>query len=688
MKMKKPWLLYRAISETLTLTLGRSHFPSLRRSFSSATSSISVNKVTISNFESALEDLRLHVRDADFVSVDLEMTGVTSAPWRESFEFDRFDVRYLKVKDSAEKFAVVQFGVCPFRWDGLKESFVAHPHNFYIFPRKELPVDGSSYEFLCQTTSIDFLAKHQFDFNAWIHEGISYLSRAQEAEALRSVGLAYEDEFVNSQCDSKDVREVPLVSTADILFSERMKNRFREWRDQLLQGATEGCQFERTSDESKQQLQTIFFKMRPALMLNNFTSHQLTLIRQVLGKHFEDLSYVRVNGEHSSEQKLVVYADTEDDKALLMKEVKEDVRKETEVKIKTAVGFRHVIELLASEQKLIVGHNCFLDLAHIYSKFFGPLPSSVAEFASSVHKLFPCIIDTKHLLKADSLLQHLMKRNSTSLSSAFALLCPQIVCPSNNYSLASRPCVKVEVQADEMRSSSWNSGLVKNELLQKHINLLYLGWNSGTIIDLKTGSEILEFGFQNHKRRYPKIVFENIVIIWGFPYKFKPRELRDCICKVFGQDSVTSIYYLDKTAAFIQFSKQEFTTDFLVLKDSLEKRNDAISVLHPLAKLLDGGKTCAANYDVYKKICSSPISRFLFADQAKAVGIRWKTDVELGEETETQETESGRESESESIDRGKKGTVKYHSFSCGRVLDTLYVSGSLLGNKQEAREKL
>lgn len=44
-------------------------------------------------------------------------------------------------------------------------------HNFYVFPRQELPVEGPSYEFLCQTTSIDFLARYQFDFNACIHEG-------------------------------------------------------------------------------------------------------------------------------------------------------------------------------------------------------------------------------------------------------------------------------------------------------------------------------------------------------------------------------------------------------------------------------------------------------------------------------------------------------------------------------------
>ncbi|XP_042397170.1 poly(A)-specific ribonuclease PARN-like isoform X5 [Zingiber officinale] len=105
-------------------------------------------QVTRSNFNAALEGLRACVEESDFVVVDLEMTGVTSAPWRNSFEFDRSDVRYLKLKDSVEKFAVVQFGVCPFRWDSSKGSFFAHPHNFYIFPRNELPLHGPPDDFL------------------------------------------------------------------------------------------------------------------------------------------------------------------------------------------------------------------------------------------------------------------------------------------------------------------------------------------------------------------------------------------------------------------------------------------------------------------------------------------------------------------------------------------------------------
>lgn len=117
--MKKHWV-FKGFLQTLNL-------PSISRCFCSSSSSFALKNVTKSNFESSLNDLRRHVKDADFVAIDLEMTGVTSAPWRESFEFDRFDIRYLKVKDSANKFAVVQFGVCPFRWDTQQQSFIAHP---------------------------------------------------------------------------------------------------------------------------------------------------------------------------------------------------------------------------------------------------------------------------------------------------------------------------------------------------------------------------------------------------------------------------------------------------------------------------------------------------------------------------------------------------------------------------------
>lgn len=95
------------------------------------------------------------------------------------------------------------------------------------------------------------------------------------------------------------------------------------------------------------------------------------------------------------------------------------------------------------------------DIAHIYSKFLGPLPPSIEEFAASIHKNLPFVVDTKNLLK-DNIVQHLMKNNSTSLSSAFALLCPQIAYTSKRSDVLSRSCMKVEVQVDETRSALYS----------------------------------------------------------------------------------------------------------------------------------------------------------------------------------------------------------------------------------------
>lgn len=61
------------------------------------------------------------------------------------------------------------------------------------------------------------------------------------------------------------------------------------------------------------------------------------------------------------------------------------------------------------------------------------------------------MIDTKILLNTNNVLKHLMKNGSTSLSKAFASLCPQIASSSKNSGLAFQPWVEVEVQVDDMR---------------------------------------------------------------------------------------------------------------------------------------------------------------------------------------------------------------------------------------------
>lgn len=113
--------------------------------------------------------------------------------------------------------------------------------------------------------------------------GISYLSREQEGEAIRSLDSTYGGETSDEDPwgSVENVRDMPSLSMADVLFTERMKSRFSEWRDELLREKSGNDEIPGFSKDSKQQLQVIFFKMRPALQLHGFTSHQLKMIKLV-----------------------------------------------------------------------------------------------------------------------------------------------------------------------------------------------------------------------------------------------------------------------------------------------------------------------------------------------------------------------------------------------------------------------
>ncbi|CAH8385544.1 unnamed protein product [Eruca vesicaria subsp. sativa] len=392
--------------------------------------------------------------------------------------------------------------------------------------------------------------------------------------------------------------------------------------------------------------------MRPALSLQGFTSHQLRVIRLVLGKHFGDLVYIHANDKSSSSQDFVVYTDSESDKENLLKEAKDERRKVAERKIQSAIGFRQVIDLLSSEKKLIVGHNSILDIAHVYSKFMGPLPSTAEKFVASINDHFPYIVDTKILLNVNPMLNQRMKKSSTSLSSAFSSLCPQIEFPSRSSDSFLQHRVKIDVEVDNVRCSNWNAGgkheagydafmtgcvfaqacshlgfdfehdsenIAQNEKLEKYINRLYLSWTSGDIIDLRTGHSNAE------NWRVSKFKYEKIVLIWNFPRKLKARQIKECICKAFGSTSVTSVYHLDDTAVFVLFKNSELVSEFLKVKEQLESDNGPVTIIHPLSKILEGGKTGAADYEAYKEICSSHISKVLFSDQAETVGVKPRT---------------------------------------------------------------
>jgi poly(A)-specific ribonuclease len=130
-----------------------------------------------------------------------------------------------------------------------------------------------------------------FIYNVWLIPGISYLSRAQEEEALQKLNLMYQDQSASSKTTSQEDLDTPLKSVADILFTERMKMKFNEWRDMIISRPIVDSHLSENIKLSPGQFQTVFFKMRPATLLNGFSSHQLTLIQQVVLNSLAAMEY-------------------------------------------------------------------------------------------------------------------------------------------------------------------------------------------------------------------------------------------------------------------------------------------------------------------------------------------------------------------------------------------------------------
>jgi poly(A)-specific ribonuclease len=132
--------------------------------------------------------IKAAIAEADFIAIDCELTGLNGAQSFDKLEFlDSIQDRYLKVRTSATSFQLIQFGLCTFQWSSFHRAYVAKPFNAYIFPKPSSSSLGFNPTFLCQASSLQFLRTHKFDFNAWINDGIPYVSRAQEEVILERI---------------------------------------------------------------------------------------------------------------------------------------------------------------------------------------------------------------------------------------------------------------------------------------------------------------------------------------------------------------------------------------------------------------------------------------------------------------------------------------------------------------------
>ncbi|KAM9725955.1 poly(A)-specific ribonuclease PARN isoform 1-T1 [Dama dama] len=321
-----------------------------------------------SNFKSNLHKVYQAIEEADFFAIDGEFSGISDGPSVTALTngFDTPEERYQKLKKHSMDFLLFQFGLCTFKYDYTDSKYITKSFNFYVFPK---PFNRSSpdVKFVCQSSSIDFLASQGFDFNKVFRNGIPYLNQEEE----RQLREQYDEKRSQSNGAGALSYTSPNTSKCPVTIPDDQK----KFIDQVVKKIEDLLQ----SEEDKN------------LDLEPCTGFQRKLIYQTLSWKYPKGIHVETLETEKKERYIVISKVDEEERR--RREQQKHAKEQEE--LNDAVGFSRVIHAIANSGKLVIGHNMLLDVMHTVHQFYCPLPADLNEFKEMTTCVFPRLLDTK-----------------------------------------------------------------------------------------------------------------------------------------------------------------------------------------------------------------------------------------------------------------------------------------------------
>ncbi|KAK7475651.1 hypothetical protein BaRGS_00033077 [Batillaria attramentaria] len=336
-------------------------------------------EVLRSSFEALFPSIEKAIKQADFVAIDTEFTGLVTDGQNRPSLFDTSEERYRKLRNSVTHLSVRQFGLSAFIKDKNSSGYEAHTYNFPLIPASFGPVDSC---YIVQASSTEFLCRFNFDFNKCAYEGVPFLNDVQERLLCQSIdsgalfsGLErqFDESFIQSVCST--VAQWYVSSTVgQTLTLHKTHADAKLWNDFVIQ--------------------TEVRKRFPEVW--------------TMTDSFQNIAVMKVTPERRSE---------------LEEKAKVDREEEQEKLKQSLLGFTRVFRVLREYQKPLVGHNMLMDLLFLYDKFFQPLPADYNTFKRNLHDLFPRIYDTKHIsFSMRKMLEAITGTFSTNLVQLYRIL--------------------------------------------------------------------------------------------------------------------------------------------------------------------------------------------------------------------------------------------------------------------------
>ncbi|RPB13962.1 ribonuclease CAF1 [Morchella conica CCBAS932] len=311
--------------------------------------------ISRSNFADNLPEIVDQINKSYFVTFDLELSGIHTGS-KNSVQGRRqtLQERYKEIKEAAERFQVIQFGICIVSVDKNENKYILRPYNFNVSPISENKF-GLNREYTVQASALEFLAEHNFNFNTQLISGVRYLSHDEEKQIIDR-----EDRLASEPKEDISVDEQSKQFVADF------KQNIQEWLD------------------DPNPLYDFLNITTPSQCMNGY---QKRLVHQIVRAEFPSLATI---GKPTFVQ--VVKNDPAADKFK-----REERRAKFDKDLQKAIGLRHLIDALFKSKKPLVGHNLITDLVYLYQCFIGNLPDTEKEFAAIIHAAFPVVLDTKYV---------------------------------------------------------------------------------------------------------------------------------------------------------------------------------------------------------------------------------------------------------------------------------------------------
>uniref|UniRef100_A0A4W4H336 Poly(A)-specific ribonuclease PARN n=1 Tax=Electrophorus electricus TaxID=8005 RepID=A0A4W4H336_ELEEL len=289
-------------------------------------------EVTRQNFKDSLCPIYSAIEEADFLAIDGEFSGISDGPSVSALTngMDTPGERYVKLRKHSMDFLLFQFGLCTFRYDQSQSKYLMKAFNFYIFP-KPFSRNSPDIKFICQSSSIDFLASQGFDFNKVFRSGIPYLNQEEESQ---------------------------------------LREQYEERRSQVNGAGT------------------------PSYISPNSCKGPVNVPdehKDFIGRVVEKVDAL-LNSSEKSKERFIQISKVDEEERRRMEQQKYEREQE---EMNDAVGFSRVIHAVSKSGKLVVGHNMLLDVMHTIHQFYCSLPEELDDFKEVTMCVFPRLLDTK-----------------------------------------------------------------------------------------------------------------------------------------------------------------------------------------------------------------------------------------------------------------------------------------------------